>query len=59
MASEKKELLGKRLNKNTKEVIYLKSLAKVQWYFNSISETFWNKIHNNCKALKELSEVML
>lgn len=59
MPSEKKVLLGKRLNKNTKEVMCFKSLAKVQWYVNSISETFWNKIHNNCKALKELSEVML
>ena len=30
MASEKKVLLGKILNKNTKEVICFKSLAKVQ-----------------------------
>ena len=30
MPSEKKVLLGKRLNKNTKEVMCFKSLAKVQ-----------------------------
>ena len=30
MPSEKKVLLGKRLNKNTKEVMCFKSLKKVQ-----------------------------